>query len=197
MDKSKMTRISDTREQIMDRAGHLLMSRGFNGFSYRDISSHLGVKNAAVHYHFPAKADLAMALVDEYRQTLRKGTAEFMAYGGQATVQLEGLFAFTSKQCLAGRCICPFGAFSIDYTQLPDEVRNATAGFMDETIKWLTQVLEVGREQEEFSFNGEAKPRALSILAGLQGARQMARIHGIELLDSVILQVRFDLGLSN
>jgi TetR/AcrR family transcriptional repressor of nem operon len=197
MDKSKMTRISNTREQIMDRAGHLLMSRGFNGFSYRDISSHLGVKNAAVHYHFPAKADLAMALVDEYRQTLRKGTAEFMAYGGQATVQLEGLFAFTSKQCLAGRCICPFGAFSIDYTQLPDEVRNATAGFMDETIKWLTQVLEVGREQEEFSFNGEAKPRALSILAGLQGARQMARIHGIELLDSVILQVRFDLGLSN
>ena len=197
MDKSKMARISDTREQIMDRAGHLLMSRGFNGFSYRDISSHLGVKNAAVHYHFPAKADLAMALVDEYRQTLRTGTAEFMAYGGQAMVQLEGLFAFTSKQCLAGRCICPFGAFSIDYTQLPDEVRKATAGFMDETIKWLTKVLEVGKKQEEFRFNGEAKPRALSILAGLQGARQMARIHGIELLDDVILQVRFDLGISN
>ncbi len=173
------------------------MSRGFNGFSYRDISSHLGVKNAAVHYHFPAKSDLAMALVDEYRQTLRKGTAEFMAYGGQAMVQLEGLFAFTSKQCLAGRCICPFGAFSIDYSQLPDEVRQATAGFMDETIKWLTHVLEVGRKQEEFSFKGESKPRALSILASLQGVRQMARIHGIELLDDVILQVRFDLGIDS
>ncbi len=192
-----MTRIGDTREQIIDRAGHLLMSRGFNGFSYRDISSHLGVKNAAVHYHFPAKADLAMALVDEYRQTLRKGTSEFMAYGGQALVQMEGLFAFTSKQCMAGRCICPFGAFSIDYSQLPDDIRKATAGFMDETIKWLTKVLEVGRNQEEFSFSGEARPRALSILAGLQGARQMARIHGIELLDDVMLQVRRDLGISN
>ena len=181
----------------MDRAGHLLMSRGFNGFSYRDISSHLGVKNAAVHYHFPAKADLAMALVDDYRQTLHKGTAEFMAYGGQAMLQLDGLFAFTSKQCLAGRCICPFGAFSIDFTQLPNEVRKATADFMDETIKWLTQVLEVGRKQEEFNFIGEVKPRALSILASLQGARQMARIHSIELLDDVILQVRFDLGISN
>ena len=63
-----MVRTGDTREKIMDRAAHLLMNRGFNGFSYRDISSHLGVKNAAVHYHFPAKADLAMALVDEYRQ---------------------------------------------------------------------------------------------------------------------------------
>jgi len=179
----------------MDRAGHLLMSRGFNGFSYRDISSHLGVKNAAVHYHFPSKADLAMALVDEYRQTLRRGTAEFMAYGGEALVQLEGLFAFTSKQCLAGRCICPFGAFSIDYSQLPDDIRKATASFMDDTIRWLIRVLEVGREQGEFSFTGEARPKALSILAALQGARQMARIHGIGLLDDVILQVRHDLGL--
>jgi TetR/AcrR family transcriptional repressor of nem operon len=191
-----MTRISDTREQIMDRAAQLLMSRGFNGFSYRDISSHLGVKNAAVHYHFPAKADLALALVDEYRQTLRDQTSEFMAYGGPALPQMEGFFAFTSYQCAKGRCICPFGAFSIVYTDLPENVRKATANFMDETIKWLTQVLEVGRQQEEFSFSGEARPKALSILAGLHGARQMARINGIELLDDVITQVRFDLGIN-
>jgi len=190
-----MVRIGDTREQIMDRAAHLLMNRGFNGFSYRDISSHLGVKNAAVHYHFPAKADLAMALVDEYRQTLRRGTGEFMAYGGKALVQLEGFFAFTSKQCQLGRCICPFGAFSIDYSQLPEDVRKATASFMDESIAWLTRVLEVGREQEEFSFDGEARPRALAILASLQGARQMARIHGMSLLDDVIVQIRHELGL--
>ena len=100
-----MGRISDTREQIMDRAGHLLMSRGFNGFSYRDISSHLGIKNAAVHYHFRSKADLALALVDQYRQILRKGTAEFMAYGGRAAEQMEGFFAFTRHQCKEGRCI--------------------------------------------------------------------------------------------
>ena len=60
-----MARLSDTREQIMDRAADLLMSHGFNGFSYSDISSYLGVKNAAVHYHFPAKTDLALALIDE------------------------------------------------------------------------------------------------------------------------------------
>ena len=191
-----MTRINDTREQIMDRAGQLLMSRGFNGFSYRDISSHLGVKNAAVHYHFPAKADLALALIGEYRQTLRKRTSEFMAYGGSASQQMEGLFAFTYSQCQLGRCICPFGAFSIDYSELPEAVRKATVSFMDETIKWLTQVLDVGRQQEEFSFNGDPRPRALSILAGLQGARQMARINGFEILDDVINQVRVDLDIS-
>ncbi len=191
-----MTPHTNTREQIMDRAAQLLMSRGFNGFSYSDISSHLGVKNAAVHYHFPAKADLALALVDEYRQTLRNRTSEFMAYGGSALEQMEGFFAFTAGQCAMGRSICPFGAFSIDYSELPENVRQATASFMDETVKWLTQVLETGREQEEFSFSGDAGPKALSILAGLQGARQMARINGIEILDDVVKQVRQDLGIS-
>jgi TetR/AcrR family transcriptional repressor of nem operon len=191
-----MIRISDTREQILDRAAHLLMSRGFNGFSYRDISSHLGVKNAAVHYHFPAKTDLALALIDDYRQTLRKGTSEFMAYGGSALQQMEGFMAFTSTQCKRDRCICPFGAFSIDYSQLPEEIHMAMAEFLNETIQWLTRVLEVGRNQKEFNFKGDARPRALSILAGLQGSRQMARIHGIEVLDDVISQVRIDLGIT-
>ena len=190
-----MIRATDTREQNMDRAGQLLMSRGYKGFSYSDISSHLGVKNAAVHYHFPAKTDLALALISEYRQVLRKGSAEFMAYGGPALPQLQGFFSFTAHQCKLGRCICPFGAFSIDFAELPEDVRKATTEFMDETLKWFTRVLEVGREQKEFSFTGESRPRALSILAALQGARQMARINGIEILDSVVKQVHQDLGL--
>jgi len=192
-----MVRMTDTRDQIMDRAAQLLMSRGFDGFSYRDISSHLGVKNAAVHYHFPAKADLALALLQEYHQTLRTQTSEFMAYGGSALPQLEGLFSFTSYQCAKGRCICPFGAFSIDFNELPDEIRKATASFMDETIKWLTRVLEVGRQQEEFSFSGGARSKALLILASLQGARQMARIHDIDILESVITQIRSDMGINS
>jgi len=191
-----MIRMTDTREQIMDRAAQLLMSRGYNGFSYRDISSHLGVKNAAVHYHFPVKADLAVALVEEHRQLLRSRTSEFMAYGGSALEQIEGFFAITSKQCHIGRCICPIGAFSIDYTDLPEEVRKATSRFMDETLKWLTQVLEVGREQNEFNFNGDAQPRALLVLGSLQGARQMARINGIEILNDVVTQIRQDLGIN-
>lgn len=191
-----MVRLNDTREQIMDRAAQLLMSRGFNGFSYKDISAHLGVKNAAIHYHFPAKKDLALALVDEYRKILRSRTSEFMAYGGSALVQLEGFFAFTMTQCQLGRCICPFGAFSVDYGDLPDDLRKATESFMDETIMWFSRVMEVGRDKGEFSFTGEARSKALTVLAALQGARQLARIHGIELLDDVVSQVRQDLGLT-
>ncbi len=192
-----MPRLPDTREQIIDRATELLMQRGYNGFSYRDISSHLGVKNAAVHYHFPTKADLALALVDEYRRVLRDQTSEFMAYGGPARQQLEGLFRFTELQYANGRCICPFGAFSVDYEDLPENVREATSRFMSDSVKWLTRVLEVGREQEEFRFGGDPAQKAQFILAALQGSRQMARIHGTHTLQSVFDEVRAGLGLSD
>jgi len=191
-----MVRLNDTREQIMDRAAQLLMSRGYNGFSYRDISTHLGVKNAAVHYHFPAKTDLALALIDEYRKVLRKGTAEFMAYGGSALQQLEGFFDFTAQQCHLGRCICPFGAFSIDYNELPDEIQRATRNFMEESIRWLTRVMQVGRESGEFSFEGDPRAKALVVLSSLQGTRQLARIHDVDILDQVISQIRQDLNIA-
>ena len=190
-----MGRVSDTRDQIMDKAAELLTRRGYNGFSYRDISTHLGVKNAAIHYHFPSKSDLALALVDNYQQTLRSNTSSFMAYGGPATPQMEGLFLFTRSQFCMGHCICPMGAFSVDFDDLPEEIKSATERFMQDSIKWLTQVLETGREQEEFSFKGDAGNKAIAILATLQGARQMARVGTTQILDGVFDQVRYEIGM--
>ncbi len=102
---------------------------------------------------------------------------------------------FTESQFCMGRCICPFGALSVDYADLPDEVKSATERFMSDSVKWLTRVLETGREQGEFSFEGDPEQKAISILAALQGARQIARIQGVDTLQAVIQQVRTDIGM--
>jgi TetR/AcrR family transcriptional repressor of nem operon len=186
---------ANTRERIIDKAFQLMLQRGLHGFSYRDISEPLGVKNAAIHYHFPNKQDLVKVLIEENQQALRKGTSEFMAYGGPALPQLEGLFAFTRNQCACGRPICMVGALAIDYDELSDEIKNANSRFMKDSVNWLTKVMETGREQQEFSFGGDARNKALSILATIQGARQMARAHGIDFLESMFEQIRIDLGI--
>ena len=36
---------------------------GFNAFSYIDVADQVGIKSSSVHYHFRAKGDLALALV--------------------------------------------------------------------------------------------------------------------------------------
>ena len=190
-----MAQISSTRDQIIDQAFQLMLQRGLHGFSYRDISEPLGVKNAAIHYHFPNKMDLIKTLIDENHQVLRRSTSEFMAYGGPAMPQLEGLFAFTMNQCQCGRPVCMVGALAIDYDELNDEIKNANDRFMKDSVNWLTKVMETGREQGEFDYNGDPMSKAVSILAMIQGARQMARVHGLDYLEKIFDQIRIDLGI--
>ncbi|HKX55752.1 MAG TPA: TetR/AcrR family transcriptional regulator [Xanthomonadales bacterium] len=192
-----MTAIANTREQIMDRAYELMLQRGMNGFSYRDIAEPLGIKNAAIHYHFPNKMDLIKALIDETIQVTRRGTAEFMAYGGKARPQLEGLFRYTLHQCECGRPICLAGSLAVAYDELPDDIKQASDRFIKDAQKWLTKVLAVGREQGEFSFVGEPAIKAFSIIASIQGARQLARVNGKEILPELFQQIRLDLGITD
>ena len=190
-------RSSNTRDQIIDKAFQLMLQRGLNGFSYRDISEPLGVKNAAIHYHFPNKMDLIKALIDENHQVLRRSTSEFMAYGGPARPQLEGLFAFTMNQCQCGRPICMVGALAIDYDELSDDIKEANNRFMKDSVNWLTRVMDAGRKQDEFHFEGESMSKAVSILAMIQGARQLARVHGLDYLEKIFEQIRTDLGIKD
>lgn len=185
----------NTKEQIIDTALELLLQRGMNGFSYRDISQPLGVKNAAIHYHFPSKMDLVKALIEENHQVLKKSTAEFMAYGGPAQPQLEGFFRYTRGQCEMGRPVCMAGVLSVVYEELSEATRQALDRFMTDTVSWLARVLETGREQGEFEFRGGGRSKAIAILSTIQGARQLARIHGMKMLECTFAQIRTDLGI--
>ncbi|NJK45439.1 MAG: TetR/AcrR family transcriptional regulator [Pleurocapsa sp. SU_196_0] len=66
-----------TAERVLDVAQHLVQTRGFNGFSYADIAARLGIRNAAIHYHYPSKADLGQALARRYRQTFARSLSGY------------------------------------------------------------------------------------------------------------------------
>ncbi len=191
-----MQTATDTKSVILEKAMSLLQSRGYDGFSYKDISTPMGVKNAAIHYHYPSKTDLVMAMIERYQGILRNSTASFMAYGGSALQQLEGLFCFTVSECSQHRSICPMGALSVNMDSLDEKVVIALRRFMSDSQKWLEKVLETGREQGEFEFEGNAGQRAWTLLSSLQGARQLARLQGEGMLDEVIQQEKAQLGIA-
>ncbi len=185
----------ETKTKLLDVAEKLFAEKGVDATSLRNIISEAEVNLAAIHYHFPNKMDLIAALIDENHQVLKKATSEFMAYGGPARPQLEGLFAFTTNQCQCGRPICMIGVLAVDYEDLSDDIKDANDRFIKDSVKWLSKVLETGREREEFTFEGGAERKSISILAMIQGARQMARVHGMDILESMFEQIRTDLGI--
>jgi cyanate lyase len=45
--------MSVTREKILELGEELILTKGYNGFSYQDISTVMGIKNAAGALLFP------------------------------------------------------------------------------------------------------------------------------------------------
>lgn len=123
-----MPRRENTRGEILEAAGRLLLERGYHGFSYKDIAEPLGVRNAAIHYHFPSKEDLGVVLIEDYREELRRNTADFMARGGNPANQLEVYIHYT-REALRSQRLCPMGVLAIDFAGLPppDEASTAAA----------------------------------------------------------------------
>jgi AcrR family transcriptional regulator len=53
------------RRQILDAAAQLLVERGYRGVSIQDIADRAGLTKAGVRHHFPAKADVLLALLKD------------------------------------------------------------------------------------------------------------------------------------
>ena len=68
--------MNDTRSEIVRLAGELIRSIGYNAFSYADISQKLNIKNAAIHYYFPAKSDLGVEVIRENLEAFKKTAAK-------------------------------------------------------------------------------------------------------------------------
>ena len=63
------TAAASKRDEILAASESLIRKVGFNGFSTRDVADAVGIKAASVHYHFPMKSDIGVAVTERY--TLR------------------------------------------------------------------------------------------------------------------------------
>ena len=171
----------DTSERILDTAQFLVQTQGFNGFSYADIASQLKIRNAAIHYHFPTKANLGQALTVRYRQTFAKallGIDATVTEARKASQKLElyvNLFQATLEDGLR-MCLC--GMLASELVTLPEAVQLEVRLFFEEQQSWLATVLDDGRKAGVLRFSGRPNAKAGELLASLEGAMLLARVEG-------------------
>ena len=163
-----------TDSRILEVAGHLVQVRGFNGFSYADISAELGISKAALHYHFAGKADLGRALIARYASRFADELAVIGAGGAAASVKLSA-YADLYLRVLSDDKMCLCGMLAAEYPTLPESMQEAVVSFFDENETWLEGILEQGRHEGTLRFVGSARDTARMIVSGLEGAMLVAR----------------------
>jgi AcrR family transcriptional regulator len=191
-----MVRNSNTKRAIIDLAESFLQERGFNGFSYAHIADALDVKNAAIHYHFRTKDELACAVIQRYRDRFQLWINNSRIKDLPPREKLDWFFSiYTNTRADNGK-VCLAGSLETEFNSLPASLREQTEVLTRELLTWLQATLQEGRDMGVFHFSGDPSGKAALILASLQGALQMARALGTEKFHAVVEQHKQDLFTS-
>jgi len=167
--------MSVTREKIMELGEALIRTMGYNAFSYQDISSELGIRNAAIHYYFPSKENLGTSIVKTNIQRFQEMTDNMNSLNFDEWHQLETFMKIYVKSNREHK-LCIMGSLGPEFITLNESTKSELKKMTEQILKWLEELLGKGRDKGLFVFKGESKERALMILSNMIAGLQIARI---------------------
>jgi len=167
----------DTRSEIIRLGDALLRERGYNAFSFTDISRKLNIRNASIHYHFPTKTALGLAIIAEYEDRFARLREQL-----EGRPVMEKLEAFFNVYIAARKedRICLVGALATDFYTVDAEIQDALNKMVQQVLNWLMCILEEGRDAGVFFFGLPVRTKALLITTNMIAALQLTRVTGKE-----------------
>lgn len=167
--------MSGTRERIIELGEELILTKGYNGFSYQDISSVLGIKNAAIHYYFPNKENLGASILRTNVQRFEEMVENMENRKFDEWSQLESFMKIYLKSNREEK-ICLIGSLGTDVNTLPLPIHQELTKMVNRIVGWMEIILQNGVEKGLFKFDFSPRDQALRILGMLVAGLQLARI---------------------
>lgn len=167
-----------TRELLIDLGESAIRTRGFGGFSYADLAAEAGIRKASIHHHFPAKADLGLAVLERYVARLQEALAAFRAVQPDAAGAFRAAVSLYRDALGDGSSMCLCAAIAGDGERASPAMLDRLAAANALVIDWFAQLLRDGAADGSLDVPGgptQADALAAAMLAQLQGAQLLAR----------------------
>ncbi|VWB07459.1 TetR family transcriptional regulator [Burkholderia lata] len=168
-----------TAGRILEAGRQLIMRRGYSGFSYADIADAIDIRKASIHHHFPTKADLAVAVLQQSQANFDADMSLLDASGADALVQMRAYVGYWER-CIADDSapFCVAGMLGAELPALPDEVARAVKAHFDDVAAWLVRVLEAGVKDGVVQPGVSVQTEAATFVSLVYGAMLAARAYG-------------------
>ena len=174
---SAQASVVTTRDALLDAAAMLLQDVGWASFSFRDLAERVGIRAPSIHYHFPTKADLGIALVGRMREERHAHEDKLSLQYPNPRERLLALGKMIEHDICNGQKSCPIYAFQAEFSILPAAVQTVVRAWIDDCLAGLARWLEDGRQRGVLRFCGPAEQQALVVWAVLQQGTQLHRTH--------------------
>lgn len=179
-----------TREAIIEQADHFIRDKGYNAFSYYDLSKSIGIKNASIHYHFPSKSDLGVAVVQKHLQALAELRQE--TKNQSPLEQLEAFFSIYD-QAKRKQKICLVGALATDFNTIDEQVQTQLKILAGQVLNWVTTILTQGQNEGLFHFKIEVRTKAMLIISNMLASVQLIRLTHADDFERIKAAIIFEL----
>ncbi|WP_249792762.1 TetR/AcrR family transcriptional regulator [Bradyrhizobium sp. BRP22] len=166
----------DTAAKLLSEARELIVQGGYNGFSYADLSARLGIRKASIHHHFPSKAGLVVAVVEQARSAIR---AQIGLVQNENSIAWDQLLAYIGywERCIKEQTapFCLAAVLAAELPNLPEEVATSVRGHFVDLSTWLERVLSLGVSQGSIRLQDTPAIEAQTFIATVYGAMLAAR----------------------
>lgn len=163
----------DTKTKIIEIANKLLIEKGFNAFSYKNISAKISIKTSSIHYHFPTKSDLGIAIIQKHHQELKQ---TILKTSKKTPLEKISLLFLYYKRLVADQKVCIVGALTSDINTLDEPLRVELLNYSNAILKWVTSILDEGKNKTIFKSFNKTELKAKLIITNLMALVQISRI---------------------
>lgn len=189
-----MKELNDTAHKVLDAAEHLTQTVGFNAFSYKDIQQSVGIKTSSIHYYFPSKSDLSVAMIERYSENFRSALKTITQETAEGIERLRVLGNIYVDGVKKGKfCLC--GMIASDFVSLPDIVSSKLCDFFRMVEDWISHTIEFSKTQKSVRRTIDNDAAATHYLALLEGGMLIARVrqeprHLVQIIEAHLQQLQ-------
>lgn len=178
--------MSSTRQKILALGEELIRTRGYHAFSYKDIGQRLDIKNAAIHYHFPSKEDLGVAIIQDSIDLFESKTAEWQRLSSKD--QLKDFISIYQKSN-DKKWSCLMGALSSSTLSLPDRMQTKMSEMAEYILDRLTDTLKEGLQNGQFHFTEAPRAKAHLLISSLLSSLLLDRVMKEDIFNSIVQSI--------
>jgi TetR/AcrR family transcriptional repressor of nem operon len=183
-----------TKEKIVELARGFIQRIGYQYFNYKQVAAQLNIKNAAIHYYYPAKEDLGLAVIKKDKQDFEELCRRVQ--NDHPMEQIEAILREYRKCFHDNHKMCIIGTFCSAYNEVPEIIQTGIRDYVAVVSAWLAHTLESGRKLEHFRFKGSPERLAEFWITALTGSLQIGRVRDAGYLKQLLDNLKETAGIN-
>lgn len=167
-----------SREKVLEAAREIFFKRGYQAASVDQILDAAGVSPSNFYYHFKGKEELALEVIEQYIEGVRRETEPiFGANRLSPSQKLKSLHRYflewmEKNDCCGG---CPVGTLAQELSDTHPAFRERLAAYFRRSIDNTAALLREGVRRGEFRKDIEPRAMAYMIFGSLEGLLLLAK----------------------